>query len=123
MKELKVIIVPRFIVRLMSHILKGWIAITIGYHTFAARVLTHPEMVHEMTHAQQWEQYGITFPVRYLYASWKARKSRSGWYYGNKFEAIAYQNEYLADYRDKMSALKSKTDAVTGKTGLDRIAG
>jgi hypothetical protein len=70
-------------------VLRDWLAITIGRTIFAWRSLTDEELEHELEHVRQWARYGPPFPVVYLAASMRARRSGGRWYRDNRFEAEA----------------------------------
>ena len=72
-----------------SLLLPEWLAITIGQRIFAWRAMTEPELEHELEHVRQWQRHGMAFPVRYLAASMRARRSGKRWYHDNRFEAEA----------------------------------
>ena len=69
--------------------LADWLAITIGRHVFAWRPMTDAELAHELEHVRQWKRHGWLFPVAYLAASLRARRSGKRWYRDNRFEVEA----------------------------------
>jgi hypothetical protein len=69
--------------------LRDWLAITIGHTIFAWRALTDDELEHELEHVRQWSRFGPSFPIAYLGASVRARRSGGRWYRDNRFEAEA----------------------------------
>jgi len=73
----------------MSHILPNWLAITIGHTIYAARPLSDPELAHELVHIQQWDRYGLGFPLRYAWASLAALRAGGSWYWDNAYEVEA----------------------------------
>ena len=70
-------------------ILPNWLAITLGRHVFAWRSMNDGELAHELAHVRQWERHGWLFPLAYLAASRRARRSGGHWYRDNPFEAEA----------------------------------
>jgi hypothetical protein len=66
-----------------------WLAITIGHRIFAWRAMTATELEHELAHVRQWQRHGWTFPLAYLAASYRARRSGKRWYQDNRFEVEA----------------------------------
>ena len=69
--------------------LPDWLAITVGRHVFAWRAMTETELAHELEHVRQWQAHGWRFPVKYLGASFAARRARRHWYRDNRFEVEA----------------------------------
>ena len=47
------------------------------------------ELAHELAHVRQWQTHGWRFPLAYLAASLRARRSGGHWYRDNRFEAEA----------------------------------
>jgi hypothetical protein len=84
----RVVIVP-WSRRIGGIVLRDWLAITLGRTIFAWRGLGTEELEHELAHVRQWQRHGITFPVRYLAASVRARRSGKRWYADNRFEVEA----------------------------------
>lgn len=70
-------------------VLRDWLAITLGRTVFAWRSLTDDELEHELAHVRQWSRMGWRFPLAYLAASLRARRSGGRWYHDNPFEAEA----------------------------------
>lgn len=70
-------------------LLPEWLAITIGRHIFAWRRLDDVELAHELAHVEQWRRYGITFAVRYLWASRRITRAGGDGYRDNPFEVEA----------------------------------
>ena len=70
-------------------ILPNWLAITLGRHVFAWRAMNERELAHELAHVQQWQMHGWRFPIAYLVASLRARRSGRHWYRDNPFESEA----------------------------------
>lgn len=69
--------------------LHDWLAITIGGTIVAWRALRDEELEHELEHVRQWDHHGVTFPFRYVGASFAARRSGKRWYDDNRFEVDA----------------------------------
>jgi hypothetical protein len=78
-----------WIQRVGSLFLTDWLAITLGGEILAWRALTADELAHELQHVRQWSRFGVTFPVRYLFAGWAARRAGKHWYRDNRFEVEA----------------------------------
>jgi hypothetical protein len=70
-------------------VLPNWTAITIGRRIFSWRALDEVELAHELTHVKQWQQFGVTFIVRYLMASRAAKAAGGDRYWDNVFEKEA----------------------------------
>lgn len=70
-------------------VLRDWLAITIGSTIFAWRALGDEELEHELEHIRQWRRHGISFPLRYVNASIRARRAGKRWYHDNAFEVDA----------------------------------
>ncbi len=70
-------------------ILRDWLAITLGGTVVAWRALRDEELEHELEHVRQWRRHGVTFPIRYLGASFSARRTGKRWYDDNRFEIEA----------------------------------
>lgn len=75
--------------RLGGVVLRDWLAITLGGTIVAWRALEDEELEHELEHVRQWRRHGITFPFRYLGASFAARRAGKRWYADNRFEVAA----------------------------------
>jgi hypothetical protein len=76
--------------RLLGRVLtRNWLAITLGRHVWAWRPLTDTELAHELAHVAQWARYGVTFPIVYGLASFRARRAGKRWYEDNRFEVEA----------------------------------
>ena len=84
-----VVVLPWLKGPMQRFVLKNWTAITIGSRIFAWRKLDDIELAHELTHVKQWQQYGITFIVRYLMASRAANAAGGDRYWDNVFEREA----------------------------------
>jgi hypothetical protein len=72
-----------------SLVMRDWLAITIGHRIFAWRAMTATELEHELEHVRQWARHGLSFPLSYLAASLRARRSGKRWYRDNRFEEEA----------------------------------
>ena len=72
-----------------QRLMPGWLAITIGRHTFSWRSLTVAELAHEACHVAQWRRYGVLFIPRYVRASWRAWRTGGRPYRDNAFESAA----------------------------------
>jgi len=70
-------------------LLPDWLAITIGRHVFAWREMNARETAHELAHVRQWQALGWRYPIAYVAASLKARRSGAHWYRDNPFEVEA----------------------------------
>jgi len=70
-------------------VLQNWVAITIGRRIFAWRKLDELELAHELTHVKQWQQYGLSFIVRYFMASRAAAAGGGDRYRDNVYEKEA----------------------------------
>jgi hypothetical protein len=77
-------------------VLPNWLAITIGRKIFAWRDLDEIELAHELAHVKQWQQYGLTFVVRYFQASRAALAAGGDRYRDNVFEKEAVDAEEKA---------------------------
>jgi hypothetical protein len=75
--------------RIGGLVLADWLAITVGRTVFAWRALTDDELEHELEHVRQWARMGWRFPIAYLAASLRARRSGGRWYRDNRFEMDA----------------------------------
>lgn len=76
--------------RLGRLVLPDWLAITLGRTVFAWRTLNDEELEHELEHVRQWDRMGWwRFPLAYLAASVRARRSGGRWYRDNHFEVEA----------------------------------
>jgi len=84
-----VVVLPWLKGPMQRFVLKNWTAITIGSRIFAWRTLDEVELAHELTHVKQWQQYGITFIVRYLMASRAAKAAGGDRYWDNVYEREA----------------------------------
>lgn len=74
----------------MDKVIEDWLAICIGHTIIAARPLQPSELAHELVHVAQWDRYGWTFPLRYLWSSATAAARGKHWYWNNRFEEEAY---------------------------------
>lgn len=70
-------------------LIADWLAITLGRHIFAWRTMRADELAHELEHVRQWNAFGWRFPIAYLAASLRARRSGKRWYADNRFEKEA----------------------------------
>ena len=70
-------------------LLSDWLAITIGHRIFAWRPLNEAELAHELAHVRQWSRHGFAFPLAYVAASLRTRRSGKRWYHDNPFEKEA----------------------------------
>ena len=82
------IVIPWLKGPMQRFVLPNWVAITIGRRIFSWRNLDEIELAHELTHVKQWQQYGVTFIVRYFMASRAA--SAAG---GNRYNDNVYERE------------------------------
>lgn len=69
--------------------LPDWLAITLGRHIFAWRVMSDAELGHELIHVEQWRLHGWRFPLLYATESLRARRRGKHWYRDNRFEREA----------------------------------
>jgi len=70
-------------------LLPSWLAITIGRHIFAWRLMNEHELAHELAHVRQWARHGWRFAIAYLAESIRARRAGGSWYRDNRFEREA----------------------------------
>ena len=70
-------------------LLPNWLAISIGRHIVAWRDLNEVELAHELEHVRQWGKHGWRFPIAYVAASLRARRSGRHWYRDNRYEVAA----------------------------------
>lgn len=77
-------------------LLRDWLAITLGRHVLAWRSLSERELRHELAHVEQWRRHGFLLVPLYAMAAWQARRTRDGWYRGNRFEVEARDAEASA---------------------------
>jgi hypothetical protein len=87
-----VVVIPA-LRRVGRFLLRDWLAITLGSTIVAWRRLNENELAHELEHVRQWRRHGPIFPFVYLLAGLRARRSRRGWYTGNRFEVEARKAE------------------------------
>lgn len=85
---MRVIYVP-WLKPIMDIFLPDWRAITIGHTVFADSPLSESLIAHEKVHIEQWDRFGISFPVRYFYSSYKAWNLGMHWYWANEYEIEA----------------------------------
>lgn len=84
-----------------ERLLAGWLAITLGRHTFAWRPLDAAELAHEACHVAQWQRYGPRFIARYVRASWLAWRAGGSAYRDNAFERAAQAAARAAQLRSR----------------------
>lgn len=84
-----VVVMPWLKGPMQRFVLPNWVAITIGRRIFAWRKLDELELAHEMTHVKQWQQYGLSFIVRYWMASRAAKAAGGDRYRDNVYEREA----------------------------------
>ncbi len=74
---------------------RSWIgAITIGHLVLARdRATLERTLAHELVHVQQYERWGLLFPLLYLWASWEAWRRGGRAYWDNRYEVEAREAE------------------------------
>lgn len=70
-------------------VLPNWLAISLGRHVVTWRDLDEVELAHELEHVRQWQRHGWAFPLAYLAAALRARRSGKHWYLDNSYEVAA----------------------------------
>lgn len=72
-----------------EQVVPDWLAITLGSHIWAWRLVNRRELAHELAHVRQWRRHRIWFPLLYLAAAAEAWRAGRDWYRDNRFEREA----------------------------------